>query len=150
MRREHRVVLNEPAPAILREVAWLKNSEDDFVFPGRKPGRPLGQHVMKTMMRDMGYNGVATAHGFRSSFKDWATEQTEFSTEIVELALAHAIGVVEPAYRRGDLLEKRRLLSTAWAGFRLGLTSPSVSKVIPIPKSRSHTPSNQQGTFDFF
>jgi hypothetical protein len=58
--------------------------------------------------------------------------------------LAHAVGKVEAAYRRGDLLEKRRLLSPAWAGFRLGLTSPSVSKVIPIPKSRSHTPNNQQ------
>ena len=57
---------------------------------------------MKTLMRDMGYNGIATAHGFRSSFKDWATEQTNFSTEAIELALAHAVGnKVEAAYRRG-------------------------------------------------
>jgi integrase len=77
-RKEHRVALNEPTLAILREVAWLRSSDDDFVFPGRKPGRPLGQHVMKTLMRAMGYNGIATAHGFRSTFKDWATEQTEW------------------------------------------------------------------------
>jgi integrase len=73
MRKEHRVALNEPALTILREVARLKSSDDDFVFPGRKPGQPLSQHVMKTLMRAMGYNGVAIAHGFRSSFKDWAT-----------------------------------------------------------------------------
>jgi len=102
MRREHRVALNEPALAILRELAWLKSSADDLVFPGRKTGRSLGQHVMKTLMRDMGYNGIATAHGFRSSFKDRATEQTNFSTEAIELALAHAVGnKVEAAYRRG-------------------------------------------------
>jgi integrase len=136
MRKEHRVALNEPALAILREVAWLKSSEDDFVFPGRKPGRPLGQHVMKTLMRAMGYNGVATAHGFRSSFKDWATEQTNFSTEAIELALAHAVGnKVEAAYRRGDLLEKRRLLSKAWGDFCLGLTAPSASNAVPFPGS---------------
>jgi integrase len=136
MRRLHRVVLNEPALAILREVAWLRSSEDDFVFPGRKPGRPLGQHVMKTLMGYMGYNGVATAHGFRSSFKDWATEQTEFRTEAIELALAHAVGnKVEEAYRRGELLEKRRLLSRAWADFCLGLTSLAASNVVPFPES---------------
>jgi hypothetical protein len=136
MRRVHRVVLNEPALAILREVASLKGSEDDFVFPGRKAGKPIGQHVMKTLMRYMGYNGIATAHGFRSTFKDWATEQTEFRTEAIELALAHAVGgKVEAAYRRGELLEKRRQLSEAWGNFCLGLTPPAASNVIPFPGS---------------
>ena len=88
---------------------------------------------MKTVMRAMGYNGVASAHGFRSSFKDWATEQTDFSTEAIELALAHAVGKVEAAYRRGDLLEKRRLLSKAWADFCLGLTPPAASNLVPAP-----------------
>jgi hypothetical protein len=114
--------------AILRKMAALKTSEDDFVFPGQKPGRPLSQHVMKTLMRYMGYNGVATAHGFRSSFKDWAHEETDFSTGAIELALAHVVGnKVEAAYRRGDLFEKRRLLSKAWGNFCLGLTAPSAS-----------------------
>ena len=132
--KEHRVALNEPTLAILREVAWLKSSDDDFVFPGRKAGRPIGQHVMKTLMRYMGYNGIATAHGFRSTFKDWATEQTDFRTEAIELALAHAVGnKVEAAYRRGELLEKRRLLSKAWGDFCLGLTPLVAANLIPFP-----------------
>jgi integrase len=149
MRRPHRVVLNEPAMAILRERAQLKGSEDDFVFPGRKAGKPLSQHVMKTLMRYMGYNGVATAHGFRSAFKDWATEQTDFSNEVIELALAHSIGKVEAAYRRGDLLEKRRLLSKAWGDFCLGLTSPSASNVVPFPKPSPGARPTQQLAFEF-
>jgi integrase len=136
MRREHRVALNEPALAILREVAWLKRSEDDFVFPGIEPGKPIGQHVMKTLMNLIGYKGIASTHGFRSSFKDWATEQTDFSNEAIELALAHTVGnKVEAAYRRGDLLEKRRLLSKAWGDFCLGLTPPAASNPIPFPEA---------------
>ena len=136
MRREHRVALNEPALAILRKVEPLKRGENDFVFPGLKAGKPLSQHVMKTLMRCMGYAGIATAHGFRSTFKDWATEQTGFSTEAIELALAHAVGnKVEAAYRRGDLLEKRRLLSKAWGDFCLGLTPLAASNLIPFPGS---------------
>ena len=83
---------------------------------------------MKTLMRDMGYNGVATAHGFRASFKDWATERTNFRTEAIEMALAHAVGSrVEAAYRRGDLLEERRLLSEAWGKFCLSFWLPADS-----------------------
>jgi integrase len=131
-------------------VAWLRSSDDDFVFPGRKPGRPLGQHVMKTLMRAMGYNGVATAHGFRSTFKDWATEQTDFRTEAIELALAHAVGnKVEEAYRRGELLEKRRLLIKAWADFCLGLTPLSASNVVPFPKPSTGARTTQQLAFEF-
>jgi integrase len=62
--------------------------------------------------------GDLTAHGFRSSFRDWASECTNFPSEVAEMALAHAVGdKVEAAYRRGDLFEKRRRLMTAWAGF---------------------------------
>jgi integrase len=134
MRRAHRVLLNEPALAILREVAWFKSSDADFVFPGRKPSHPLSQHVMKTLMRAMGYNGLATAHGFRSTFKDWATEMTDFRTEAIELALAHAVGKVEAAYRRGDLIEQRRLLSKAWGDFCLGPMPPAASNSVPVPE----------------
>jgi integrase len=134
-RRAHRVLLNEPALAILREVGWLKSSEDDFVFPGINPGRPIGQHVMKSLMRYMGYTGIATAHGFRATFKTWATEQTDFSTEAIELALAHAVGSkTDKAYQRGDLLEKRRLLSKAWADFCLGLMPLAASNLVPFPR----------------
>src|SRR5262249_18969438 len=106
-----------------------KTSEDDFVIPGLKPGQPLSQHVMKTLMREMGYGGTATAHGFRASFKTWASAETDFPTEAIELALSHKIGGrLEAAYQRGDLLEKRRLLSKAWGDFCLSLMSPSHSK----------------------
>ena len=132
--KEHRVALNEPALAVLRKVAPLKRRKDDFVFPGLNAGKPLSQHVMKTLMRYMGYAGSATAHGFRSSFKDWASEKTAFPTEAIELALAHTVGDrTEAAYRRGDLLEKRRLLSQAWGDFCLGLTPLAASNLIPFP-----------------
>jgi hypothetical protein len=82
---------------------------------------------MKTLMREMGFNGIATPHGFRSSFTGWATEQTHFRTATIDLALAHAVGKVEGAYRRGDLREQRRQLSKAWGDFCLGLWSLSDS-----------------------
>jgi len=69
------------------------------------------------LLRRMG-RGDLTAHGFRSSFRDWAAEQTNFPSEVAEMALAHAVGSkVEAAYRRGDLFEKRRRLMQAWAEF---------------------------------
>src|SRR5262249_16380914 len=124
--RPHRVPLNEGALAGLRAEAPLQTSDEDFIFPGLKPGQPLSQHVMKTLMRDMGYNGTATAHGFRASFKTWATEQTDFPYEAIELALSHKIGGrLEAAYWRGELLEKRRLLSKACGDFCLTLCPPS-------------------------
>jgi integrase len=122
MQREHCVPLNEPALAILREMARSKTGDSDLVFQGTNPARPIGENVMKNVMTDMGYKGIATPHGFRSSFKDWATEETDFRTEAIELALAHAVGSkVEAAYRRGNLLEQRRLLSEAWGKFCLSL-----------------------------
>jgi hypothetical protein len=83
----------------------------------------------------MGCNGVASAHGFRSAFKDWATEQTDFSNEAIELGLAHSIGKVEAAYRRSDLLEKRRLLSKAWGDFCLGPTPSRASNSVALSTS---------------
>ena len=72
-----------------------------------------------------------TVHGFRSSFRDWAAEQTNYSREVAEMALSHAIGdKVEAAYRRGDLLEKRRRLMEAWASY--ATTKPVAGKVVPM------------------
>jgi integrase len=80
------------------------------------------------MLRTMGRS--VTAHGFRSSFRDWAAEQTNFPREVAEQALAHVIGdKVEAAYRRGDLFEKRRRLMLAWAEY-CGKPSPSGAKVV--------------------
>lgn len=113
--REHRVPLSEPAVAILRAMAEARQGE--HVFPGARGGRPLSGMAMAMLLRRMG-RGDLTVHGFRSSFSDWAAEQTNFPAEVREMALAHVVGdKVEAAYRRGDLFAKRRQLAEAWARY---------------------------------
>lgn len=111
-KREHRVALSTAALALVREMR--KRAESEFVFPGHRPNRPLSNMAFLQLLKRMGRAEI-TAHGFRSSFKDWATEQTEFPAEVVEMALAHTISdKVVKAYQRGDLLQKRFLLAEAW------------------------------------
>ncbi|MBS0223246.1 MAG: tyrosine-type recombinase/integrase [Proteobacteria bacterium] len=115
--REHRVPLSGRAVAILNEMDPLRHEESDFVFPGVQLGKPLSNMAMLSVLRRMKRDGI-TVHGFRSSFRDWAAEQTNWPNEVVEMALAHAVGnKVEAAYRRGDMFEKRRRLMDAWAEF---------------------------------
>lgn len=112
---EHRVPLSAPAVALLRLLAEDRRGE--FVFPGGRHGRPMSNMSMLMMLRRMGREDL-TVHGFRSTFRDWASETTNFSSEVVEMALAHAIeSKVEAAYRRGDLFAKRRELMDAWAAW---------------------------------
>jgi integrase len=113
--REHRVALSARAVAILQHVELFKTGE--LVFPGQKEGRPLSTLAMEMLLRRMNIEG-ATVHGFRSSFRDWAGNETSFPREILEQALAHVIGdKAEQAYRRGDALERRRALMEAWDAF---------------------------------
>ncbi len=117
--REHRVPLTSRALAILSETraARYGDAADAFVFPGPKAGKPLSNMAFLMLMRRMGY-GDLTAHGFRATFKTWASERTSYRNEIVEAALAHVIGdKVEQAYRRTDMFEKRRRLMLQWAIF---------------------------------
>ena len=118
--REHRVPLSARALAILDEMQVARHGDDArdaFVFPGRKPATPLSNMAFLMLLRRMG-RGDLTAHGFRATFKTWASERTSFQNEIVEASLAHVIGgKVEQAYRRGDLFEKRRRLMQQWATF---------------------------------
>jgi integrase len=116
--RTHRVPLSDAAMAVLEALPGLRSGP---VFPGMRPGRPIGENAMLFELRHMGC-GDLTAHGFRSTFRDWAAEQTEFPAEVVEQALAHAIGnkTVAAYRRRGDLLERRRVLMTAWAAYGAG------------------------------
>jgi len=94
----------------------------DYLFPGRSPGRPLSNMAFLMALRRMQVH--VTAHGFRSAFRDWAAEQTSHPHDVCEMALAHSISNrVEAAYRRGDLLEKRRELMDEWA--RFATASPS-------------------------
>jgi integrase len=116
--REHRVPLCERALDLLREVAKLRTtaSPDAIVFPGQRPGRGLSNMAMLVLLRRMGRSDL-TAHGFRSTFSDWAAE-TGKASDIKEAALAHTLGdKTVAAYQRGDLLERRRELMDAWAAF---------------------------------
>jgi integrase len=113
--REHRVPLSGPALAVLKHVNEIR--ESDFVFPGGKRGMALSNMAMLAVLKRMGRHDL-TAHGFRSTFRDWAAERTNFPREVVEMALAHTIeNKVEAAYRRGDLFQKRAQLMEAWARF---------------------------------
>jgi integrase len=112
--REHRVPLSPAALVLLKR---MKETESDFVFPGGKKGMPLSNMAMLAVLKRMRRDDL-TAHGFRSTFRDWAAECTDFRSEVVEMALAHTIeNKVEAAYRRGDLFQKRRQLMQAWTRF---------------------------------
>jgi integrase len=112
--REHRVPLSSAAIALLRR---NQGASDDYVFHGRSANTPLSNMALLMVLGRMGHSDI-TAHGFRSTFRDWAAECTNFPNEVVEMALAHAVGSkTETAYRRGDLFEKRGRLMGAWAEF---------------------------------
>jgi integrase len=116
MRKPHVVPLAEPAVALLRRRWRYRVHDKGLVFSTHGP-RPLSDMTMTKVMRDVGY-AKETVHGFRSSFTDWAAEQTDFPKEVVDKALAHKLtDRVEAAYRRTDFFERRRQLMTAWAGF---------------------------------
>jgi integrase len=116
-RRVHRVPLTADMIAILTTMTEVRR--DDYVFPGHKPGRPLSQMALLMLLRRMGF-GHVTAHGFRSSFRDWAAECSSHSRETAEMALAHALSNrVEAAYMRSDLFNQRRKLMSDWSDFAL-------------------------------
>src|SRR6516165_7892367 len=110
--REHRVPLSDAAMAMLEAMPRM----NDFVFPGMRAGQPVGPRTIQGLVKELG--GDITVHGFRSSFRDWAAEQTSYPNHVVEMALAHAISnAVEAAYRRGDLFDKRARLMQQWADY---------------------------------
>jgi integrase len=115
--KEHRVPLSGRALEIVEEMKADQVNDHPFVFPGGRAGRPLSNMAMLKLLGRMGRDDL-TAHGFRSTFRDWAAEMTHFPSEVVEMALAHTVSdKVEAAYRRGDLFEKRRELMEAWARY---------------------------------
>jgi integrase len=119
----HRVPLSGRAIEIVEKQAATRNN--DFLFPGVHVGRPLGPSSLRKLHPPGG-----TIHGFRSSFRDWAGEETQFPREVAEQALAHATGdATERAYRRGDALEKRRALMEAWANY---CEPGAAGKVVPF------------------
>lgn len=130
--KEHRVPLSTRAVEILRGLPRIEGNP--HVFPGSAKGRPLSGMAMTMQLRRMG-RGDITVHGFRSAFSDWCSEETSFSGETREQALAHTIpNAVEAAYRRGSQFDKRKRLMQAWADF----CEPRPSaKVVPIKARRA-------------
>ncbi|MFT3673163.1 tyrosine-type recombinase/integrase [Aestuariivirga sp.] len=113
--REHVIPLSAPALAVVKALPRYEGSP--FVFPGLTGDKHLSNMSMAMLLRRMGREMV-TVHGFRSTFRDWAAETTQFPAEVAEMALAHTIASkVERAYRRGDLFEKRKKLMAAWANY---------------------------------
>lgn len=111
--REHRVPLSAAAVVVL-EKAKAESTGGDYVFMGRKTGALSNMTCLATLKR-MGRDDL-TVHGFRSTFRDWVSESTSYPRDVAEMALAHAIeDKSEAAYRRGDLIEKRRVLMSDWA-----------------------------------
>jgi integrase len=126
--RAHRVPLSRAALAVLPQ-----KRDGSFVFPRGDVDRPLATDALWRIATEL---GECTVHGFRSAFRDWASEQTNFSGEAAELALAHTIpNATEAAYRRGDQLEIRRRLMERWARYCAG--EPS-GVVVPMTRGRRH------------
>ena len=114
--KKHVVPLSQDALDVLDLASKLQTTGDDHVFPGNK-NKALSDMTLTKALRDLGINNV-TVHGFRSSFRDWAAEQTSTAGDVVEAALAHTIAnKVEAAYRRTNYLEKRRVLMDTWAQY---------------------------------
>ena len=129
--REHRVPLSKRATDIVVRLSASRSG--DFVFAGQRRDKPLSNMAMEMMLRRMKIED-ATVHGFRSSFRDWAGNETGYPRELIETAFAHVIGnTAEQAYRRSDALEKRRDLMEAWARFCEAVTA---ANVVPMRQSR--------------
>lgn len=113
----HRVPLTDEMLAIIEP---LRAMQSDYVFEGQRRHKPLSNMAMLMLLRRMQVEGV-TVHGFRSTFRDWASEWANAPREVAEMSLAHKVGSdVERAYARSDLLEKRRLLMARWSSFVCG------------------------------
>jgi integrase len=131
--RAHKVPLSDAALAILRSA--YREDGNDHVFIGGRPGASLSHMAMALVLQRMGRN--ETAHGFRSSFRVWAAEQTNYPREVAEQALAHTISdKVEAAYKRTTLFDKRRTLMAQWAKFCTTPSKAASADVVPIGGAR--------------
>lgn len=125
--KEHKVSLTGRVVEILE--ALPREQGNPFVFIGAKAGSPFYIKGLFKLMRQL-RPGITT-HGFRSSFSDWAHEKTNAQTHIIEMCLAHTVGsAVERAYRRGDLVDKRRALMEGWESYCMH--PEATDKVVPL------------------
>ncbi len=123
---EHRVPLSRGAISVLREARVFR--ENDLVFP-TATGRTMSDNTLSKLLRDLGI--AAVPHGFRSTFRDWCGENTNSPREVAEAALGHKMGnVVEQAYARSDLFDKRRALMESWARY----VTREAGEIIELPR----------------
>ncbi len=133
--REHRVPLTNRAIEILRGVTRV--ADNPHVFSGQRRGAGLSNMAMLELMRNM--RPGLTVHGFRSSFRTWIAERTNFSADVAEAALAHTVSSkVEAAYQRGDLFDKRRRLMEAWAQFCTEVSAEQLGRVVALRREPIH------------
>ena len=126
--REHVVPLSPEAVALFDRMKAHRREYTDLVFPGQNRGKPLSDMTLTKALRDMGLS--VTAHGFRSTFRDWVAEQTNWPSDLAEAALAHVVSdKTVAAYQRGTMLEKRRELMAAWANYCEGARGGNVVRL---------------------
>jgi integrase len=127
-RREHRVPLSAAALDVLRQLQEVQRGH--FLFPSHDASKHASKSLMEHVLK--GLRRTETCHGMRSSFRDWAGEQTAFPREVIEVCLAHLVGNnTERAYARGDLLDRRRAVMEAWAAF----LSHTEANVVPLRRA---------------
>lgn len=138
MKRDHVVPLSDSAAEILKALAKARrsNASDELCFPGQRPGRPLSD---MTMAKAHKLASPATVpHGWRSTFRDWAGEETAYSSDVCEAALAHLIGnATTQSYQRGTMLDKRRALMNDWASY---LSSVLADAAVPVTETTTVVP----------
>jgi integrase len=124
MKKPHTVMLSNQAIELLLPIQSGKVKPDDFVFPGERSGRPMSDMTLSAVIRRNEkkwldeHGKLVVPHGFRSTFRDWAAEKTEYDSDVIEMSLAHSIkDATERAYRRGNLAEKRQRLMQDWADY---------------------------------
>lgn len=130
MQKEHRVPLSTAAIKLLAALPRLDDSA--LIFPSSRVGKTMSDMTMTAVLRRMEREDL-TAHGFRSTFRDWAAEATNYPSDMAEMALAHSIGdKVEAAYRRGDMLQKRLRMMQDWATYCETVRSTAGDNIVPI------------------
>jgi integrase len=135
-KRPHRVPITARMAEIL--AAAQREAAGGLVFPGPGGENPLSDSAFKVLLDRMGFGSV-TPHGFRSAFRDWASESTSFAHQVAEMALAHVIAdKTEAAYRRGDLMDKRRALMNAWDTFATSKSAEPPSARLIMKRPESH------------
>lgn len=126
--REHVVPLSRQAVALFERMKAHRRDYTDLVFPGQKRGKPLSDMTLTKALRDKGVS--VTAHGFRSTFRDWVAEETNWPADLAEAAIAHVVSdKTVAAYQRGTMLEKRRELMAAWGNYCDGVRGGNVVRL---------------------